>query len=228
MDERRRLHCWGMVCHRECLVPTWRGWVGLLLILLVGAALVVRNAESFLAVTDSKPGGILVVEGWASDYVLRDAIAEFRRHQYSKVYVTGVPIDSGSMLVAYKSFAELGAVRLIKLGLSTNVVQAVPAPSVRRDRTYDTAVALRDWFEARHLSCPSPVNVLTEGPHARRSRLLFEEALGSRVTVGIIAAPPGNYNSSRWWRSSAGVRNVLGEALAYIYARFFFWPPRQN
>ncbi len=226
MDERRRAHCWGLVCRRECLVPTWRGWAGLLLVLLLGAVLVVRNAEPFLAVTDSKPGGILVVEGWASDYVLQDAIAEFRHHQYSKVYVTGVPIDSGSMLVEYESYAELGAVRLAKLGLSTNLLQCVPAPLVRKDRTYDSAVALRRWFEARHLPCPSPVNVLTEGPHARRSRLLFEEALGGHVTVGVIAAPPGNYNPNRWWRSSAGVRNVIGEALAYIYARFFFWPSR--
>ena len=68
------------------------------------------------------------------------------------------------------------------------------------------------------------VNVLTEDVHARRTRLLFEMALGPGVKVGIIAVPNADYEAARWWRYSEGVRSVLGESIAYVYARFFFFP----
>jgi len=65
---------------------------------------------------------------------------------------------------------------------------------------------------------------MTEDMHARRTRLLFEEALGKSITVGIIAVPNPDYDARRWWRYSDGVREVIGESIAYIYARFFFYP----
>lgn len=65
------------------------------------------------------------------------------------------------------------------------------------------------------------VNVLTEGPTARRARLMFEKALGDGVRVGVVALPPRNYDSDHWWRSSEGVRTITGEVLGYGYARLF-------
>lgn len=32
------------------------------------------------------------------------------------------------------------------------------------------------------------------------------------------------YDPRHWWRTSEGVRNVVGESIAYLYARFFFRP----
>jgi len=34
------------------------------------------------------------------------------------------------------------------------------------------------------------------------------------------------YDPARWWRSSEGVREVLFEGFAYVYAKCLFWPPR--
>ena len=68
------------------------------------------------------------------------------------------------------------------------------------------------------------VNIVTEDVHARRTRLLFQKALGNGVTVGIIAVPNPDYDAKRWWRYSEGVREVVGEVIAYLYARFFFVP----
>jgi hypothetical protein len=68
------------------------------------------------------------------------------------------------------------------------------------------------------------INVLTAGAHARRTRLLYQKALGRNVTVGIIAASNPDYNPKQWWRYSDGVREVIGESIAYIYAKFFFYP----
>jgi hypothetical protein len=65
---------------------------------------------------------------------------------------------------------------------------------------------------------------LTEDAHARRTRLLYHKAFGKTVTVGVIAVSTPDYDSTQWWRYSDGVREVIGESIAYIYARFFFWP----
>jgi uncharacterized SAM-binding protein YcdF (DUF218 family) len=168
----------------------------------------------------------LVVEGWGPDYALQAALEEFNRNHYEKIFVTGGPLEQGVPLSEYKTYAELGAATLLKLGMSTNAVQAVPSPLVRRDRTYTSALSLRNWLD-EHGTAPASINLITVGPHARRSRLLFEKALGKGVRVGVTAVPVNDYDPRRWWRSSAGVRAVINEALAYGYARVLFRAPKQ-
>ena len=80
---------------------------------------------------------------------------------------------------------------------------------------------MRHWFETGNITAAS-LDVLTQGPHARRSRLLFRKALGEGFEVGVIAVADRRFDSAHWWRTSEGVRSVLGEFIAYLYARFFF------
>ncbi len=61
-------HTWGLLKRRECLVPTLRGWMVLLLLSGVLVLLVLSEAHSFLAVNDPISSDILVVEGWLPDY----------------------------------------------------------------------------------------------------------------------------------------------------------------
>jgi hypothetical protein len=186
----------------------------------------VRYVHPFLSINDSLPGGLLVVEGWGSDYAMAEAVAEFHRNHYDKVFVTGVPLDHGAPLSEFKTYAELGAAVLLRLGLATNVVQAVPTPNVPQDRTYASAAALKTWLREHGMAAPK-INVFTVGPHARRSRLLYQKAMGKDVAVGVIAVPEQDYDPSRWWRSSPGVRAVTGEAIAYLYVRIFFRTPKE-
>jgi uncharacterized SAM-binding protein YcdF (DUF218 family) len=130
-------------------------------------------------------------------------------------------MELGAPLYEYKTYAQIAAATLLKLGVSSNQVQAVPAPAVRQDRTYASALALRRWLEANG-GPPAKLTLVSEGPHARRSRLLFQKALGEGTRVGILAVPPDSYEVSRWWRYSSGFRNVVDEAIAYVYARIFF------
>jgi uncharacterized SAM-binding protein YcdF (DUF218 family) len=213
---------WGLFRRRECLVPTWRGFVLFLLLFLALSIGMGRHLHSFLSMNSPVTGGVMAVEGWAPDYALQLALKQFKRDHYEKIYVTGGPIDSGAPLSEYKTYAQRGAAILVKLGLETNLVQAVPAGWVRADRTYAAAVALRDWTREHNVTLTS-VQLMSEGPHARRSRLLFAKALGRHVRVGITALPVTDYDPDHWWRSSTGVRGVIGELLAYGYARFFFW-----
>jgi hypothetical protein len=220
MDANRT--CLGLLRRGSCLVPTWQGGLALVLGAAVLVALVLRGAYPFLALNEPKPGGVLVIEGWVPDAVLEAGIAEFNRHHYDKVFVTGGPVEQGAPLSPYKNQADLCAAGLLKLGMDRNVLQAVPALDVRQDRIYASAVALRQWWRA-HGMAPASINLFTVGPYARRSRLLFKRALGKEVRVGVVSFSPGEYDVRHWWRSSQGFRTVTSELIAYGYARAMFW-----
>ncbi len=92
---------------------------------------------------------------------------------------------------------------------------------------YNSALALRNWFQDQNLHVAS-INVLTEGAHARRTWLLFQEAFGPGVKVGIVSVSNPDYDPKYWWRYSDGVREVSSEALAYVYAKIFFLAQKQK
>ena len=204
-------------------MPTWRGWLILAVLGLLAGWGVFHGLYGFLAVTDSRPGGALVVEGWIPDTSLDEVVAEYRRAGYDKLYLTGGPLDKGAILAQYQTFPELTAQVLRRKGVSTNDLVTVPAPEVRQDRTYAAACALRAWWREHHVQ-PTRVNLVSLGPHARRSRMLFEKAL-EQGPVGVIALAPPDYEPEQWWRTSAGVRSVTDEAIAYLYARILFRRP---
>jgi hypothetical protein len=215
---------WGILVRKERWGLSWRGWLaGALLVLLAGRVLLL-NIYPFLATTHRVDARVLVVEGWVNAYACRAAVAEFKTGSYERVFTTGGPV-SGSVSYTndYNTSASVGAGRLRAAGLPPEVLQMAPSRVMTRDRTYASAVALRDWLRAHGLAGQN-INILTEGVHARRSRLLFQEAFGRTVQVGIIAVPNPDYDAARWWRYSEGVRDVIGEGLAYIYARFIFAP----
>lgn len=214
---------WGLLCRRTCWLPTLRGWLLLFVLLGVPAVFGFRNAETFLAVNDPVPDGVLVVEGWSPDYALEAAKAKAQESPNRVLYVVGGPLEHGAPLSEYKTYAELGAATLLRMGMSQDTVQAVPAPLVRRDRTYAAAVALRNWLR-EHGDVPKAINLISMGAHARRSRLMFEKAFGSGTPVGVMDIQDRDYDPRHWWKSSQGVRSVLDEMIAYGYARFLFSP----
>ncbi len=211
----------GLLHRRECLIPTWRGlflfaFVGVILLVVLGS-----KVHSFLAVTNPVSSDVLVVEGWVPDYVLQEAMVEFKRNHYRKVYVTGGTLDVGGHLSDYKTFADLGAATLVKMGMNKSLVEAVPSSVVRKDRTYASALALKD-FLSQQSSHVTEINLLTEGAHAKRSQILFQQAFGDSARVGIIAIASRDYDPQYWWKFSGGVRAVVDEFIAYIYVLVVF------
>ena len=268
--------------------------------LLLGWIIIV-NIHPFLAVTRRVPARVLVVEGWTHYFGVGGALNEFKTGHYDRLLTTGGPCEGfGPKSSIYDTEAWQSARLLKQAGLPEAAVQAVPSVFVGRNRTYNSALALRDWLleheggtghwpvplghrpngttgtstteeavrrssgtlpvpsggsplgtaggsgvvrTARSItevpSVPSgqwpngtgrlPVppfslNVMTEDAHARRTWLLFREALGPDVQVGIISVPNPDYDAAHWWRSSEGVREVIDETVAYVYAKFLFWP----
>jgi uncharacterized SAM-binding protein YcdF (DUF218 family) len=195
-------------------------------LLLIGLATgFVYGVYPFLAVTHRVDTDILVVEGWVHEYAIRSAISEFQSGHYQRVFTTGGPVAGmGGYTNDYNTSASLGAGRLKAAGLSPDFIQMVPSRVSERDRTYSAAVALRNWFREHHVIVHG-VNVVTEDVHARRTRLLFQRAMGNHTAVGVIAVPNPDYDARRWWRYSEGVRDVVSESVAYLYARLLFFPP---
>ena len=212
---------WQLLRRHTVRTPTMRGWLLLLAFAVLTGFGVIRSVHPFLAVTARVPARVLVVEGWAVDTVLQAGLDEFRRGGYRDLICTGGPIEKGETLSPYGSFAEVGRATLERLGAPLDAVHAVPAPHVKRDRTYASAVTLRDWLRRHHRE-PIAFNLLTTDTHARRTRLLFQRAFGEDAQIGIIAVPDDHFDGSQWWRSSEGFRSVLGESLAYVYARCVF------
>ena len=183
-----------------------------------------RVIHPILAVTDRVPTRYLVVEGWIHEYAIDAAISEFRNGTYEVILTTGGPVQgTGLYTNDFNTSASVAAERLVAKGMSPSLVHMVPSRAVNRDRTYSSAQALRTWLNA-HAERPTAITILTEGLHARRTRLLYRLAFEHSVDVGIIAVRNPDYDSARWWRYSEGVREVLGESIAFLYARLFFYP----
>jgi hypothetical protein len=203
---------------------SWRGWLLLTSAGLVAAYFAFLNIYPFLARTNRVNTNVLVVEGWIQRYGIRAAVEEFKTGSYQRIFTTGGPVPgNGGYINDYHTSASVGAEALKQFGIPEDVIEMAPSRVMSRERTYSSAVALRDWFRDRNLAIRS-FNVLTEDCHARRTQFLYQEALGKSVTVGIIAVSSPDYNPKEWWRYSDGLREVIGESIAYIYARFFFYP----
>lgn len=215
---------WGTFVRTERWGLSWRGWLIVFGAGVLAFSLFVFRIYPFLAVTHRVDTNILVVEGWIHEYAVRVAVEDFRNHSYQRVFTTGGPVEGiGGYINDYQTSASVGADLLKKDGLPNDSLQMVPSRVMDRDRTYGSAVALRNWFREHNMSVRR-INVVTEDLHARRSRLLFQKALGENVTVGVIAVPNPDYDARRWWRYSEGVKDVISETAAYLYAKLLFYP----
>jgi uncharacterized SAM-binding protein YcdF (DUF218 family) len=219
---------WGILTRKERWGLSWRGRLIVIVVLMLTAGSLVLTIHPFLAVTQRVDADVLVVEGWVHQYAIVAGVEEFKAGHYPRVYATGGPVTgSGGYTTDLNTAANVGAELLRKAGVPAESVQMVPSHLMGRDRTYDSAVALRDWFQERKMPVCS-INVVTEGIHARRTRLLFQKAFGEGVRVGIVGVPNPDYDHRRWWSCSEGVRDVVGEGIAYAYARLFFHPPSNS
>lgn len=217
---------WGLMERRPRWSLSWRGWLAALLFVSCAGTVAFFSVQPFLAITHRERTQILVVEGWILPCTMEEAANEFTNGGYQRVYTTGGPVAGVPRYISdYSTAASIGAGLLRQAGVSAERIQIVPSHKTGRDRTYNAALALKLWFQTNHIT-PEAINVVTEGAHARRTRLLFQEAFGKSVSIGIISLPNCDYDPKHWWRYSEGVREVIGEGIAYVYARFFFSPSK--
>jgi hypothetical protein len=211
-----------LIKQQKIWMPTLQGWLGILLFFSSLMLFFVTHIHPFLAPVSPLKADILVVEGWAEDHVVKKAYPEFEKGGYQKLITTGLPLPRGYYLSEYKNFADLAAATLIKLGFDQDKLISIPAPDVIINRTSSSAMAVREWLRKSNLQVKS-MNIYSLDVHSRRSWLIYQKVFEPDIKVGIIASEPIEYNPKVWWTSSSGVRAVIAEAIAYIYARFFDW-----
>ena len=183
-------------------------------LLVAAAAWVWVGLYPFLARQAPVESDTLVVEGWLTDDLLTQATDWAVAHRVRRIYTTGGPIEQGSWLAEWKTYAEMTKARLDKLGLGKRFeIVAVPAEKVRRGRTEAAARALK---AATGLT-RGEFNLASEGPHMRRSWRVFQRVFGDGVEVGSVALVPVEYGARDWWSCSEGVRSMVGESVAYAY-----------
>lgn len=216
----------GLLQRREIWVPTWRGWLCLLFLLGGVGVLSVLGIYAFLSPYQPIQGNVLIVESWLDEKDLAETAQIFRAGSYDRIVMAGPLLDDDSFLKwRYPNAISRGDVtraQLNEAGIADSLIVVVVRPYVVKDRTYHTALSVKLWLDQ---NAPSArLDLVSVGPHARRSWLLYDLALGSAYPLGIIAQTPQDYAPDNWWRSSQGVRSVLGELLAYFYAKFLFFP----
>ena len=209
-----------LIHQQEIWLPTPQGWLvglGCVVCLMI---FFITHIYSFLALNLPIKADILVIEGWMQDSELEKAIAEFKSGGYQKLMIIGPSLFAGHYLSQYKNFAELGAATLISLGFDSDQLIVVPTPDVLINRTDASAIAVHDWLMKSELNVKS-INIYTFDVHSRRSWKLFKQALAPKINVGVIVLEPRSYNPRNWWKSSAGVKAIISETIAYIYAFLF-------
>lgn len=224
---KRRTALFGLVRRKEKWTLSWRGRLVALAAAVIFTVAFIIWIHPFLAVTEPVDDAqYLVVEGWVPNYALEEAITEFKSKPYKMMFTVGADPLTAVNAEPGDSVAIEAYQRLKWMGMSEDLVKAVPAHIKYRNRTFESGVALRKWVEENHVPMTS-FNLVTLGEHARRSRLLFEEAFQGRARVGIIAVENREYEPKRWWKYSEGVRQVIGEGIGYFYVRFFFHPGKE-
>ena len=209
----------GILVRRERWALSPRGLLLVLLATIIIGITGIRTLYPFLAITQRVPARILVLDGWLPTIDINKAAAIYLAGNYSQLLDVSSTYDFQA-IDQDRGNANVVTHILVRDGIPPEQVKPIVFSGVKVERTFISAVAVKEWCNQHGVPLQS-LDIATLGPHARRSRLLYEKALGGSVKVGVIALDDPAYDSLHWWRSSEGVREVLFEFVAYIYVRVF-------
>jgi hypothetical protein len=218
---------------REVWLPTLWGLFALMVVLVamvIGFALGANSLLAPYAPAEGKTGAgarTLVIEGWMNPVYLSQAVDAFHRGHYERVLTTGASMEPWTDVGGWGNFAARTAAYLRRYDLGGVPIVEVPAPDSKRERSYVSAVMVREWAKRSGLALES-IDLFTLGAHARRSQMLYRLALGSDVEVGVMAAKPLDYDPEHWWDTSMGAKTTLGEAFSVVWTVCCFWPGKSE
>ena len=200
-------------------------WFLLILLFTFGLTLVLgfRGIGLFLAQTNPKHAEYLVVEGWQGEQGLQQALLVFNnpKNNYKHLITTGGPNTQWGQKV-WSNYADKSANYFVTHGLAAAKIVSIPSPASAQNRTYLSAVMVRDWFAKKSIKV-NELDVFSQGVHSRRTRFLYELALPAS-SIGIYASEPEGYQLPSWWGTSQGAKTVITEAIGFIWTICFFEP----
>jgi hypothetical protein len=157
----------------------------------------------------------LVVEGWIGLEGMRDAAQEFADGKYNLIVTTG-GLTGERWNVERWNYAEMAAKELRRLGVAPDHILVARAREIESQRTFEAASAARRTLKSNNLE-PATINIMTRGPHARRSRLIYAKVFGPHTKVGVISWIPVSERSTPWWGSTDRASDLIKESVAYPF-----------
>lgn len=212
---------------REVWLPSLWGCV--MFAAMLGACLTVvgRGLNDYLSQNAPVGAPTLIVEGWLTAEALDQAATVARTGRYARVITTGGPVDKSLGGCGYPTYAEQAAAYLRGHGLGGLPVDAVAAPASKQDRTFLSAVVVRDWLKDAG-GDRRAIDVFSDGAHARRTRILYEMAFGPGTHVGIYAAKEDGRYETPWWSDAQSVRYTVDQAITLLWVECCFRAPPQG
>lgn len=205
---------------REIWVPTYLGFFLMCLVFFCTVLFALQNIAKFLAYDNPVRGDYLIVEGWLDQQAFLEAVSLFRQEGYQYMITTGSSIKSGDRKV-FTNYAERATKFMIKSGIDTTKIITLPTPESAQDRTFLSAVMVRNWMLDNHIFTSS-LDIFSAHVHARRTHLLYQMAFKNQTRIGIIAAKPHRFELMHWWRTSFGAKSVISELAGFIWVKCCF------
>ena len=187
-----------LTARRLVRLPTVWGWLLLLVSMVAASWAAASRVYPFLAVTELAPGArTLVVEGWIDAAELEDVAPFLRGHRYERVLVTGGPVLAWADTQVLVSSAERAAVYLRRHGVDAPPVIAVPAPASAQDRTFLSAVMVREWAAREHVALDA-FDAARWWRSSAAAKSVLGETIGLAWTTCCFWPPEPGSHAERW------------------------------
>jgi len=162
-----------------------------------------------------KADAIVVLSG-SSSFVERTQLAV---HLYAaghsrKVILTNDNLQGGWLSSEQRNpfFYERARWELERLGVPPTSIEVIGTPV---HSTQEEAMVVSNYADSNGLKS---ILLVTSAYHSRRALRTFRRVIKDRVTVGLVAVPPGKETPkpSTWWLSLRGWQLVPGEYLKLV------------
>jgi len=212
-----------LVKQKVCYRLTFAGFSLILGINLLALIVIIRSISAFLVVNRPLETEVLIVDGLLPGYGYDSIVSLVKKNSYKYLITTGADVDYVYNSGEHFNIAEFSYNVLSTKDIGDCKLYKAPAHNVVRDRTFTSAITLKNWF-VRNKIFPWKINIVSFSCHARRTWILYRKAFRQYAEVGIITIPDMSYNYKKWYNNSKGVRMVLSETIGYIYSTVFFHP----
>jgi hypothetical protein len=199
-------------------LPTWRLWLILLAAVVLPLAYLGYRSHDWLSRHDPLPDATYyVAEGWMPDYALLEAARYFEDDDADLLLTSGLRLERGMLLCEFKDHATLAGATLAKSGVAAQKILPCPAEPSKRERTLAMALAVKQQLETLNVPLDRRrLNLVSHGPHARRSASVYQTVLGESWQVGVICVPSQDYPLDGWYKTSEGIKRVAVELMALV------------
>jgi uncharacterized SAM-binding protein YcdF (DUF218 family) len=139
-------------------------------------------------------------------------------YKYNSVYNIG-SLDSKKRIINnFSSNAEQTRLELISMGVDSSRIIAVPGEKTYVNRTLKSALAFCNWLKKSKCEVKG-INIISSGPHAKRSLMIYHKVLGKNYKVGIIVLP--YFDNPHFPKIIIELREFFGLIYYWVILKFY-------